>query len=131
MKRIASTDEAASLRIHCPVEGVTEMAVLVAEIFLALFAVFGLYAAVRLLATRIFSPRGAGFVLEFAEKPSEDELAAALCRAKDGFFMRGTWRLVVLLDVAMSEEHALIAALENEGCVVYLAPVKEKLTEGG
>lgn len=107
------------------------MAVLVAEIFLALFAVFGLYAAVRLLAILLFSPQGLGVVLEFAEKPSEEELAAALYRAREGFLVRGTGRLVVLLDVAMVGERALIAALENEGCIVYITSVKEKFEEGG
>lgn len=107
------------------------MAVLVAEIFLALFAVFGLYAAVRFLAILLFSPHGMGIVLEFAEKPSEEALAAALCRAREGFFLRSTGRLVVILDTALAGERALITALENEGCVVYIALVKEKLSEGG
>ncbi len=107
------------------------MAVLVAEIFLALFAVFGLYAAVRFLAILLFSPHGMGIVLEFAEKPGEEELKAALCRAREGFFLRSTGRLVVLLDTALAGDRALISVLENEGCVVYIVPVKEKLTEGG
>ena len=72
------------------------MAVLLAEVIFALFAVFGVYAAVRLLATAFFSGPSLGVVLEIREEMDVAEAHRQFVRAKDCFFSGG--RVVVLIE---------------------------------
>ena len=74
------------------------MAVMIAEIVLALFAVFGVYAAVRLLATRLFAPAAFAVAIEVREEIDPREARSLYLLAKEQFFLFGTGRVVVLLE---------------------------------
>jgi hypothetical protein len=74
------------------------MAVLIAEIVLSLFAVFGVYAAARLLVTRIFLPGMFAVTIEVFEEIDPREAKSLYMLAKEQFFLFGTGRVVVLLE---------------------------------
>ena len=74
------------------------MAVLIAEIVLSLFAVFGVYAAVRLLVIRFLTPAAFSVAIEVHEAINEREAKAIYLLAKEQFFLSGIGRVIVLLD---------------------------------
>lgn len=92
---------------------------LIAEILLAMLAVFGLYAIIRLFVTSRLLPTRAGFLIEIREGTLAEDIPLLVDRTKDAFFLCGTGRIVALVDVAHKEDTALLDALRNEGVTFY------------
>ena len=72
------------------------MATMIAEIVISLLAVFGLYAAVRLLCGVLFSPKQLVDAIVIDDDMSEDEVVYLVWRAREGSF-DGRRRLIALL----------------------------------
>ncbi|MBO5355596.1 MAG: hypothetical protein J6B09_05985 [Clostridia bacterium] len=92
---------------------------LIAEILLAVLAVFGLYAMMRLFVTSRLLPARAGFLIEIREGTTAQDVPLLLNRVKDALFLCGTGRIVALIDLALKEETALLDALREEGVAFY------------
>ena len=92
---------------------------LIAEILLAVLAVFGLYAIIRLFVTSRLLPARAGFLIEIREGTVAQDIPLLLDRVKDALFLCGTGRIVALVDVALTENAALLDALREQGVVFY------------
>lgn len=102
------------------------MAVLIAEIVLSLFAVFGVYAAVRLLFTAIFMPAEYGVAIEITEEIDEKTAEMLLESARDGFWFPGNGRVVVLMESDLPGAMALYEFFEERNAVCYLTELREK-----
>lgn len=74
------------------------MATMIAEIIISLLAVFGLYAAVRLLCGLLFAPRQLVDAIVIDGDMSEDDVVYLVWRAREGSF-DGKRRLIALLPV--------------------------------
>ena len=92
---------------------------LIAEILLALLAVFGLYSAIRLFLTSRLLPLRAGFLIEIREGTTAQDIPLLLDRVRDALFLCGTGRIVALVDLALTENAALLEALREEGVAFY------------
>ena len=92
---------------------------LIAEILLALLAVFGLYFAIRLFVTSRLLPTRAGFLIEIREGMTAQDVPFLLDRVKDFLFFCGTGRIVALVDPALKEDAALLDALREGGVTFY------------
>lgn len=92
---------------------------LIAEILLAVLAVFGLYAIMRLFVTSRLLPTRAGFLIEIREGTTAQDVPLLLNRVRDALFLCGTGRIVALIDLALKEETALLDALREEGVAFY------------
>ena len=84
------------------------MAVLIAEIVLSLFAVFGVYAAVRLLAVRFLTPATFAVAVEIFEEIDPREAKAIYLLAREQFFLFGAGRVIVLLDSRLENVDELV-----------------------
>ena len=94
------------------------MALLLAEMILALLAVFGLYAAVRLLAATAFLPRALSVCLELDRTVDEEEAAHLLSLAREACFFRRC-RVVVLIDATLPNAAPMRAFFEDRGATCY------------
>ena len=92
---------------------------LIAEILLAVLAVFGLYAIIRLFVTSRLLPTRAGFLVEIREGMTAQDIPLLLDRVRDALFLCGTGRIVALVDPALIENTALLDALREEGVTFY------------
>ena len=72
------------------------MATMIVEIVISLLAVFGLYAAVRLLCGTLFAPRELARAILIDSDMSEDEVIYLVWRARECSF-DGKRRLIALL----------------------------------
>ena len=72
------------------------MATMIAEIFISLLAVFGLYAAVRLFCSALFAPKELAETILLEREMTEDEVVYLVWRAREGWF-EGKRRLIALL----------------------------------
>ena len=95
------------------------MAVLFAEITISLFAVFGLYAAVRFFCALWLAPRELCAVLEIKAPLRAEEAALLYCRAKDFLPTPRSTRVVVLVSDALPEREAVLAHFRRLGADCY------------
>ena len=96
------------------------MAVLIAEIVLSLFAVFGVYAAVRLLVIKFLTPAMFAVAVEICEEIDAHEAKAIYFLAKEQFFLCGTGRVIVLLDKRLANADELSRVFVALGGECYL-----------
>lgn len=94
------------------------MAIFMAELILSLFAVFGLYEAVRLFVACFFTPIPTGVVLELREPMLPRELEAAVAHARDQRPPRGG-PVVALLHGSLAEDEELLSCLTSRGVICY------------
>ena len=92
---------------------------LIAEILLAVFAVFGLYAVIRLFVTSRLLPTRAGFLIEIREGTMAEDIPLLLSRVKDALFLCGTGRIIALVEPALKDDAALLDALREEDVAFY------------
>lgn len=95
------------------------MALVLAEIFLALLAVFGLYAAVRLLAETAFAQRTLSVCLELDRAVDENEAELLLQCAREACFFRRC-RVVVLINTALPDAAKMQAFFNDRGIACYI-----------
>lgn len=81
---------------------------IMAEITFSLFAVFGLYAAVRLLFIYLFLPKEINLAVVVDRPLTSEEAAWMLFRARDAAFAVSYRRIVVLIDSAVENAEELM-----------------------
>ena len=94
------------------------MARIAAELLVALFAVFGLYAAVRFVCLTFFTPRELVRALHVTREMTVDEVVSLVWRAREGRFDTAD-TLVALLPSSLRGGETL-AALVSLGVTCYL-----------
>ena len=91
-----------------------------AEVVLALFAVFGLYSAVRLLIQKLFGDKRIFLTVEILTK-EEARLAEALIREALGtIFITASSRLAVIVSEELSKDASLVDAVARYGAELYI-----------
>ena len=95
------------------------MARLVIEITVAVLAVFGLYALVRWGLVRFLLPAVPSAAIEIGRPMAEEEVALLLTHARESFFLRGSGRVIALVDRSLRKDATLIATLLNGGAVIH------------
>ena len=91
---------------------------ILAEIVFSLFAVFGLYAAVRLLCIYLFAPKEVNLAIVVDRPLTSEEAAWLLCRAREVAFT--CRRIVVLVDSTLESAEELMNAFAAYGATCYL-----------
>ena len=91
---------------------------LIAELILAVLAVFGLYAILRLVVSPRLPPT-AYIALRLHGGVTPEEIPYLLACARDRLFLCSRSRLVVLLDASMKHNKALLDALQAGGAGFY------------
>ncbi len=95
------------------------MAVLLAEIVISLFAVFGLYAAVRFFCTLLLAPKGLITALEVCGPVEAEEAALLLCRTRE-CAVAPRYRTVVLISDALENKEEVRLHFERLGADCYI-----------
>ena len=96
----------------------------IAEIILAFFAVFGLYALIRLFVTSRLTPREICIAVEIGRETEPQALALLLGIAADRAFFSGR-RLLALVDRALEGDAYLIPLLRDRGIPIFFVDRKE------
>lgn len=91
----------------------------VADILLAVFAVFGFYAALRLLIAFFASPANLSVALEIRSAEDAKNIDCLLSAARENFYLRRGDALVVLLDNALSEDAELMEKLKKRNATIH------------
>ena len=99
---------------------------LIAEIILAVFAVFGIYAMIRLFVTSCLSSSRVSVAIEIREGTEPEDLASLLEEARERMPFCGRCRLVALIEPRMCENTTLLKALEQEGVKCYFLEKDKK-----
>ena len=92
---------------------------LIAEILLAVLAVFGFYALIRIFVTSRLLPAKTGVTVEIRKGTEPEDVPLLLDRVRDGTFLCSLGRIVALVDAELSEDEALLEALRREGAEWY------------
>ena len=95
------------------------MAVLFAEIVISLFAVFGLYAAVRFFCTLLLAPKGLVTELKVENFGGAEEAALLLCRVRE-CAVAPHYRTVVLVSDDLEEKEKIKAHFVRLGAKCYI-----------
>ena len=101
------------------------MAVLLAEITISLFAVFGLYAAVRFFCALLLAPRELCATLEIKTSLSAEAATFLYCRAKEFLPTPRSSRVVVLVSDTLDDRSAVLAHFQRLGADCYLVHYEE------
>ena len=96
------------------------MAVLLAEIVISLFAVFGLYAAVRFFCACALAPKELVVSLELSCSVSAEEAAFLFCRAREYTLLPRQGRIVVIVHEDVEDAEAVAAHFIKLGAVCYI-----------
>lgn len=96
------------------------MAVLLAEILLSLFAVFGLYAAVRFFCFYHFSPPELGAAVTVTRTLSEEEVVWLLASAKEYSCFLPHRRVTVYVSRSVADADALQALFLRHGAQCFI-----------
>ena len=92
---------------------------LIAEILLAVLAVFGLYAIIRLFVTSRLLPMRTGIMIEIREGTTAEDIPLLLDRVRDALFLCGARRIVALVDDSHAENTALLEQLRDANVKYY------------
>lgn len=95
------------------------MAVLFAEIVISLFAVFGLYAAVRFFCTLLLAPKGLATALAIDRSVEAEEAALLFCRARE-CAVAPHYRVVVLVSDSLADKEKIKAHFVRLGARCYI-----------
>ena len=92
---------------------------LIAEIILAVFAVFGIYAMIRLFVTSCLSSSRVSVAIEIREGTEPEDLASLLEEARERMPFCGRCRLIALMEQGTCKNTMLLKVLEQEGITCY------------
>lgn len=98
---------------------------LIAEILLAFFAVFGLYALIRLFVTSRCLPREIGAAVEIRQGMDMSELPLLLRSVADCAFLCGG-RFWALVDASLAGDAPLLRVLREQGARICFVLFEEK-----
>ena len=91
-----------------------------AEVVLALFAVFGLYSAVRLLAQKLFGDKRIFLAVEILTE-DDARIAEGLIREALGtYYITASSRLAVIVSEKLSNDEELMDIIELYGAECYI-----------
>ena len=99
---------------------------LIAEIVLAVFAVFGIYAMIRLFVTSCLFSSRVSVAIEIRKGTEPEDLAPLLEEARERMPFCGRCRIVALVDQEMYENATLLDALAQEGVCCYFVKKNPK-----
>lgn len=97
---------------------------LIAEILLAVLAVFGFYALLRIFVVSHLLPTQTGVTVEIRKGTEPEDVPLLLDRVRDGIFLCSFGRIVALVDAELSEDEALLEALRREGAECYFVQLR-------
>lgn len=97
----------------------------IAEVLLAFFAVFGLYALIRLFVTSRLLPRAVSVAVEIRAGTELSALPLLLRSAADCAFF-GSRRLIALVDRSLAGEDTLLRVLGERGVRVYFVEFEKQ-----
>ncbi len=92
---------------------------LIADLCIAVFAVFGFYAALRLLVAFFASPANLSVALEIRSAEDAENIDCLLSAARENFYLRRGDALVVLLDATLSEDAELMEKLKKRNATIH------------
>ena len=95
------------------------MAVLVAEILISLFAVFGLYAAVRFFCLYLFAPHQLGVSIEIGEEITAEQAAYLVCRARERTLYMRYGHVVACIDRRLKNAEEIAVYFLDLGITCY------------
>ncbi|MBQ9098138.1 MAG: hypothetical protein IJY50_01760 [Clostridia bacterium] len=96
---------------------------LIAEILLALLAVFGLYVLIRILFFSHSIGVAATVAVEIGADLPLEEIPELLDRAADAAFLCGARRMIALVDESRSQEEPLLTALRTYVQEIYFVNI--------
>ena len=96
------------------------------EIVLALFAVFGFYAAIRFVIATFFCPAEMCILLEIHRAMSTEELKFLISRGRDCFFLRGNGKIVAIFDENLEVGQELLDMLKYYHIPYYYVPLQKR-----
>ncbi|MBO5416348.1 MAG: hypothetical protein J6A83_06940 [Clostridia bacterium] len=91
------------------------------EIIAALFAVFGLYSAVRLITQKLFGSEKIFLVVEIKERADAENAYMLIREAMSAFLVTSSCRVAVIVSPELSENETLLRAVELWGVEYYIA----------
>lgn len=98
---------------------------IVVDILIAFFAVFGVYAALRLVLALFLSPAGLGVALEITTKEDAENVDLLLLAAKENFYLRSNGTLIALVDDSLAGNRELIEKLEAKHAKIHYVRTKD------
>ena len=93
---------------------------LIAEILLAVLAVFGLYTLMRAWVTFCLLPEEIGAFVRITADIGAEEVPLLLARARDAVPFGASRRLAALVDAASAQNEAILSILQAEGVTLYV-----------
>lgn len=90
----------------------------IADVLLAVFAVFGFYAALRVAMAYFASPANLSLALEIDSKEDAENAECLLAAARESFFPRKNNTLLVLLNESFSSDTELIGRLSAKNATI-------------
>lgn len=98
---------------------------LIAEILLAFFAVFGLYALIRLFVTSRLLPTEISVAVEIGAETELFQLPLLLSAAGECAFLGGR-RVIALVDRSLAGEEVLLRVLRERGVQIFFVELEKK-----
>lgn len=92
---------------------------LIADVLLAVFAVFGFYAALRLLVAFFASHSNLSLALEIRSPEEAENIDCLLSAAGETFYLRRGKALVVLVDASLSGNTELLKKLKERNVKIH------------
>lgn len=92
---------------------------IIADVLIAFFAVFGVYAALRLVLALFLAPAGLGVALEIKTKEDAENVDLLLLAAKENFYLRSNGTLIALVDVSLKGDRELTEKLEARHAKIH------------
>ena len=91
----------------------------VLELILAIFAVFGLYSAVRLLMQKLFGDKRIMYAIAFMNKKDTEEAEMLIREAMENFLLTSSCRVAALVAEEFSSDSELISIFRKYGVEYY------------
>lgn len=99
---------------------------IVLDILIAFFAVFGVYAALRLILALFMSPAELGVALEITTVEDAENVDFLLLAAKENFYLRSNGKLIALVDTSLAGNRELIEKLEERHVKIHFICAKDQ-----
>lgn len=92
---------------------------IVADALIAFFAVFGVYAALRLVLALFLAPAGLGVALEIRTKADAENVELLLLAARENFYFRSNGMLIALVDESLKGDQELFTKLTDRHAKIH------------
>lgn len=92
---------------------------LIAEILLALFAVFGFYVLIRLFVISHLSVSNMCAAVEIGKDIELEDIPMLIGRVRDRMFLCATGRIIALVDASLAKNGEIVQCLRESGAECY------------